>query len=153
MDIDLLPNDGPVHDVTAGVEFSEGVLWQATYTGLARYDGRLWSSYYKEDSGLASNFVNFVRGRGRQIWAATDDGLSVTDSDYWVTYRAQPDGSTKIFFTQGARTVKEDSVRSSFPHNFILGVDLREDEIWLATENGVSRGIQVSEWYPSQGDS
>ena len=65
MEIDLLADDGPVHDVTSSVDFQENVLWQATYFGVARYDGHRWRSYFRENSGLASNFVSFVRARGR----------------------------------------------------------------------------------------
>src|SRR5512139_221138 len=75
MEIDLLPDDGPVHDVTAGVDYKDGVLWQAAYFGLARYDGRAWRTYFAEDSGVASNFIQFVRARGHVAWCATDKGL------------------------------------------------------------------------------
>ncbi len=113
MEIDLLRDDGPVHDVTSSVDFRAGVLWQASYFGLARYEGRHWRSYFKEDSPLVSNFINFVRARGRVAWLATDDGLSATDGERWATY---------------------------LKSHFVLGVDFRDDEVWAATENGLLRG-------------
>lgn len=140
MEIDLFPDDGPVHDVTASVDFRSGVLWQATYVGLARYDGRRWWSYFAEDSGLASNFINFVRARGRVAWLATDKGLSATDGEQWVTYRRREGGRGEVLFYQGDRLLRRSVLTSVFAHNFALGVDFQGEDIWLATEGGVSLG-------------
>jgi ABC-type branched-subunit amino acid transport system substrate-binding protein len=140
MEIDLLPDDGPVHDVTAGVDFKDGVLWQATYFGLARYDGRAWRSYFKEDSGLASNFVQFVRARGRVAWLSTDNGLSTTDGANWVTYRRRPDGTGEIVYTRGKEPVGAVTTATAMAQSFVLGVDFQGDAVWIATEKGVSRG-------------
>ncbi len=140
MEIDLLPDDGPVHDVTAGVDFKDGVLWQASYFGLARYDGRAWRTYFVEDSGLASNFIQFVRARGSVAWCATDKGLSATDGANWATYRRREDGSGEIRFTRGKEPAATLITATAMAHNFVLGVDFQGDTIWVATEKGVSRG-------------
>lgn len=140
MEIDLLPDDGPVHDVTAGVDFRDGVLWQATYFGLARYDGRAWRSYFAEDSGLASNFIQFVRARGRVAWLATDKGLSATDGSNWVTYRRREDGKGEVRFARGKEPAGTVVTETAMAHNFVLGVDFQGDVIWVGTEKGVSRG-------------
>jgi len=141
MEIDLFPDDGPVHDVTAALDFAGGILWQATYFGLARYDGRRWRSYFKEDSGLASNFINFVRAQERAAWLCTDDGLSVTDGRRWITYRRLDDGRGEILFQQGGRRLGRRITASAPAHNFTLGVDFQDDAIWVATAEGVSRGV------------
>lgn len=140
MEIDLLPDDGPVHDVTAGVLFREGVLWQATYFGAARYDGRLWKSYFKEDSGLASNFINAVRGGLGLAWFCTDQGLSATDGLRWLTYRRGETGRGELLHRNGAEPVRREPTDSIFSHDFVLDADFRGEEIWLATAAGVSRG-------------
>ncbi|MBI4515596.1 MAG: ABC transporter substrate-binding protein [Deltaproteobacteria bacterium] len=140
MEIDLLPDDGPVHDVTAGVDFRDGLLWQASYFGLARYDGRAWRSYFAEDSGLASNFVQFVRARGRVAWCATDKGLSATDGANWVSYRRAEDGRGEVRFSRGREPAATLVTESAMAHSFVLGVDFQDDMLWLATEQGVSRG-------------
>ncbi|MBI5503188.1 MAG: ABC transporter substrate-binding protein [Deltaproteobacteria bacterium] len=140
MEIDLLPDDGPVHDVTAGVDFKDGVLWQASYFGLARYDGRSWRTYYKEDSGLASNFVQFVRANGRVAWLATDKGLSATDGSNWNTYRRREDGKGEIASTRGKAPVATRVTDTALAHNFVLGMDFQGDDVWVATEKGVSHG-------------
>ncbi len=142
MEVDLLPDDGPVHDVTAGVDFAGGFLWQATYFGLARYDGREWRSYFAQDSGLASDFINFVRARGRHAWLATDRGLSLTDGEGWVTYRRLEDGRGEILFFRGGRRIARRLSPTAPAHNYVLGVDASGDEVWVATEKGVSRGVR-----------
>ncbi len=71
MEIDLLPDDGPVHDITTATSWSEGILWVATYFGLSRYDGVHWKGYFDNDSGLASNFINFVRAVGPVAYLCT----------------------------------------------------------------------------------
>jgi len=145
MEIDLLPNDGPVHDVTSAVDFAGGVLWQGSYMGMASYNGSEWRSYYKEDSGLPSNFVNFVRARGRVAWVCTDSGLSVTDSERWLTYRKIGAGG-EIAFSRSGEVIRNQRIGSVFPHNFVLSADVQADSVWLATEGGVSRGHITGTW-------
>lgn len=140
MEIDLLSDDGPVHDVTAGVAFRSGVLWQATYFGLSRYDGREWRSYFQNDSGLASDFINFVRARGSIAWLCTDGGLNATDGQRWVTYRRGADGRGEALLYEGNRQLSRRSLGSIFLHNFVQGIDFQENDIWVATDGGVSRG-------------
>lgn len=139
MEIDLLPNDGPVHDVTSAVDYAAGILWQASYMGLASYDGSQWRSYYKEDSGLPSNFINFIRTEGPIAWLCTDSGLAVTDSDRWLTYR-KSEGGGEVTFSREGQVVRKQRLATIFPHDFVLGADVHDDQVWLATEGGVSRG-------------
>ena len=104
-EVDLLPDDGPINDVTSGVDLDGGMLWQSTYFGLTRYDGRNWRSYTYKDSGLASDFINFVRARNGLVWCATDQGLSATDGEGWTTYRRGADGQGDTFFFDGGSPV------------------------------------------------
>jgi ABC-type branched-subunit amino acid transport system substrate-binding protein len=142
-EIDLFPDDGPISDVTAGVDAADGLLWQATYTGLARYDGRRWRSWTMVDSGLAGDFINFVRARGRLAWLATDRGLSVTDGDGWFTYKRLPDGRGEVLVLDGTRRLARRVASTAMAHNYVLGVDASEREVWVATQEGVSRGVLV----------
>jgi ligand-binding sensor domain-containing protein len=121
MEIDLFPDDGIVHDITTGTSWSDGYLWIATYFGLSRYDGVHWKGYFDHDSGLASNFINFIKAREGIAYICTDKGLSTTDGTQWKTYTDQ-----------------------SIAHNYILGVDIGEDEIWVATSDGISRGELIN---------
>ncbi len=140
MEIDLLPDDGPVHDVTSGLDFAGGVLWQATYMGMARYDGRQWWSYYKEDSGLPSNFVNFVRSRGTTAWICTDSGLAVSDGQRWVVYGGAGPKGGEIRLIDGSRVRRRLRAGSLYPHSFVLSVDIDGPDVWVATEGGVGHG-------------
>jgi ligand-binding sensor domain-containing protein len=117
MEIDLFPDDGVVHDITTGTSWSEGYLWVATYFGLSRYDGVHWKGYFDHDSGLGSNFINFIKAHKGIAYICTDKGLSTTDGEHWETY-----------------------VNPDIAHSYVLGVDVSEDAIWVATSDGLSRG-------------
>ena len=121
MEIDLFPDDGVVHDITTGTSWSDGYLWVATYFGLSRYDGVHWKGYFDHDSGLVSNFINFIKADRGIAYICTDKGLSVTDGTHWKTY-----------------------ADNAIAHNYVLGVDVAEDAIWVATSEGLSRGELLS---------
>ncbi len=140
MEIDLFPDDGLVHDITTGASWDDGMLWVATYFGLSRYDGVRWKGYFDHDSGLASNFINFIKASGKYVFIATDKGLSCTDGEKWVTYTKNKDNRNgKATILEG--TAKTEVIMNpSLSHNYILGVDISEDMIWIATSEGLSRG-------------
>lgn len=140
MEIDLFPDDGIVHDITTGTSWANGYLWVATYFGLSRYDGVHWKGYFDHDSGLASNFINYIKAIGPVAFICTDKGLSSTDGKSWVTYtKNDTNMNGKAIVTEG--TKKTTMVLSpSISHNFTLGVDIKDDVIWIATSKGVSRG-------------
>jgi ligand-binding sensor domain-containing protein len=149
MEIDLLPDDGPVHDITTGTTWGAGYLWVSTYFGLSSYDGSHWKGYFKEHCGLASNFINFVRAEGPVVFICSDNGLSSTNGKSWVTYKKNDnDSNGKAIISNFSRdddkttnkTTKEIPMNPSIAHNFIIGVDADKDVLWVATEKGVSRG-------------
>ena len=149
MEIDLLPDDGVVHDITTGTTWGAGYLWVSTYFGLSSYDGTHWKGYFKEHCGLASNFINFVRAEGPVVFICSDNGLSSTNGKSWVTYKKNDnDSNGKAIISNFSRdddkttdkTTKEISMSPSIAHNFIIGVDADKDVLWVATEKGVSRG-------------
>ncbi len=140
MEIDLLPDDGLVHDITTATSWSDSILWVSTYFGMSRYDGKNWKGYFKEDSGLASNFINFIRAKGRVVFVCSDNGLSCTDGETWVTYKKNENNTDgKAIITIG-KDVKEVALSPSISHNFVIGVDADDDVLWVATSKGVSRG-------------
>lgn len=136
-EIDLFPDDGIVHDITTMVSYQNNMLWVSTYFGLSRYDGVHWNSYFDHDSGLASNFINYIKADGKIVYICSDNGLSTFDGSTWVTYRTQENSSRgEAIVTQGSQ-VKKITTTTSLSNNFIWGVDIREDEIWVATAKGV----------------
>jgi len=140
MEIDLFPDDGVVHDITTGTSWADGYLWVATYFGLSRYDGVHWKGYFDHDSGLPSNFINFIKAVGPVAFICTDKGLSSTDGKNWVTYtKNETNKNGKVIITEGSD--KSELVMSpSISHNYIIGVDVKDDVIWVATSKGISRG-------------
>lgn len=143
MEIDLFPDDGIVHDITTGASWSNGVLWVATYFGLSRYDGVHWKGYFDHDSGLASNFINFIKASDNVAYICTDKGLSSTDGENWVTYTTNENTNKGMTTIQNGTEEKELTMSSSLAHNYIIGVDVEGDQIWVATSKGVSHGQLV----------
>jgi ligand-binding sensor domain-containing protein len=149
MEIDLLPDDGPVHDITTGTTFSDGILWVSSYFGLCSYDGSHWKGYFKEHTGMASNFINYVKAHGPVVFICSDEGLSSTNGKSWVTYKKnENDSNGKAIITNFGRdddpiinkTTRELPLSPSIAHNFIIGVDANKDFLWVATSKGVSCG-------------
>ena len=140
MEMDLFPDDGVVHDITTGTSWADGNLWVATYFGLSRYDGVHWKGYFDHDSGLASNFINYVRAVGPIAFICTDKGLSTTDGENWVNYTNNDNNNKgKVVITKGSK-ITELAMSTSISHNFTMGVDVEDNVIWIATSKGVSRG-------------
>ena len=143
MEIDLQPDDGVVHDITTATSYSDSILWVSTYFGMSRYDGKNWKGYFNHDSGLASNFINFLRAEGKVVFVCTDNGLSSTDGKTWVTYIKDDNSENgKAIITNGNEK-KEIPLSPSIAHNFIIGVDAQDDVLWVATSKGVSRGERI----------
>ena len=141
MEIDLFPDDGVVHDITTAVSYDDEILWVATYFGLSRYDGNHWKGYFDHDSGLASNFINFVKADGPVAWLCTDDGLTSFDGETWVTYKnLGNDRSGNVIIDGNSENERVLKATTSLCHNFTIGVDFNDNEIWVATSKGLSRG-------------
>ena len=147
MEIDLFRDDGLIHSITTAVSYRAGILWASTYFGLSSYDGRRWRGYMDHDTGLASNFVNFVKAKGRVAWVCTDKGLSVVDYDTnrWITYAPAGDlqdttGPWVARRYEDDRHVGDIPLEKGLANNYILGVDFRGDEVWVATAQGLSVG-------------
>jgi hypothetical protein len=141
MEIDLQPDDGVVHDITTATSYADSILWVSTYFGMSRYDGKNWKGYFDHDSGLASNFINFLRAEGPVVFVCSDNGLSSFNGKTWVTYKkSDNDENGKAIIINGSSVVREIPLSPSIAHNFIIGVDAQDDVLWVATSKGVSRG-------------
>jgi ligand-binding sensor domain-containing protein len=141
MEIDLQPDDGPVHDVTSWIATSGNLLWQGTYFGMARYDGKSWKTYHKEKTPLPSDFINFIAARGAAAWVCTDQGLTATDGETWATYRGAKGGGGTLTLSRPGRPAETRRMATALSNDFILGASLTDEGIWLATSHGLSRGV------------
>ena len=138
---DLVPDDGPVNDVTSWVAWSDGILWQGTYFGMSRYDGLRWRTWQEKKSPLLSNFVNFIFARGRVAWVGTDRGVSVTDGDTWVNYRSNEKGDGLVEISRPHQPVETRAMPTQLPNDFVLGLWVDERQAWFATSDGLSHGF------------
>ena len=138
---DLVPDDGPINDVTSWVTWSDGILWQGTYFGMSRYDGLRWRSWQAKKSPLPSNFVNFIFARGRVAWVGTDRGVSVTDGDSWVNYHSDDQGRGVVEIAKPGRQVETRTMPTRLPNDFVLGLWVDDHQAWFATSDGLSHGF------------
>jgi ligand-binding sensor domain-containing protein len=141
-EIDLFRDDGPVHNITTGASYTNGILWGSTYFGLSTYNFRRWRNYNQYDSALASDFINVVRAQPgtRNGWSCTDKGLSMLnyDTEQWVNYTPE---EIKIY---KGKELLETRKRQTIAHQFVYGVDWDGDNVvWVATSHGISRGTRI----------
>ncbi|MCX6904777.1 MAG: hypothetical protein NTW03_15110 [Verrucomicrobia bacterium] len=100
---DLVPDDGPINDITSWLDWEDGVLWQCTYFGIGTdrgvsvTDARYWVNYLVGDKGeglveihrpgqplekrtmttaLPNSFVLGICVDDKEAWFATSKGLS-----------------------------------------------------------------------------
>ena len=139
----LFKDQGLIHEITTSVSYVDNVLWAATYFGDSRYDGRYWHNFLTKDSGLPSNFTNVVKGvDANRAWFGTDKGLAYYDGKNWAVYRPSlKDGKPEMLVRDAEGHVASVPVTTAPSHNYILNIDFQGNDIWVATEHGLSHGI------------
>jgi ABC-type branched-subunit amino acid transport system substrate-binding protein len=152
MEIDLYRDDGIVHVITTGVSHVESTLWVTTYFGASRYDGRHWRGYFKQDSGVPSDFHNAVKGRSAdEAWFSTDKGLGVLtdfESDTWVTYTTDHEtGTGRAVIQRGTEILDTVTMPPNLPHNYVLWSELDGDDWWVGTSKGLAHAVGEG-YYP-----
>ncbi len=140
-ELDLAPDDGPISDISSWATWEDGILWQASYFGIARYDGTRWKSYLEKKTPLVSNFVNFIAAKGQVAWICTDRGLTVTDGTSWATYKSLEKGGGTLEITRPGAKVETRRMATAASNDFILGASITESEVWLATSHGLTRAV------------
>ena len=142
----VMKDQGLIHEIVTSVSYmeKENVLWAATYFGDSHYDGRYWHNFLTKDSGLPSNFTNYVKGvDGKRAWFGTDKGLAYYDGENWFVYRPSlTDGKPEMTVRNAKGIVTPVAVTTAPAHNYILGIDFQGNDIWVATADGLSHGIR-----------
>jgi ligand-binding sensor domain-containing protein len=146
MEIDLYRDDGVVHVIVTGVSHANGILWASSYFGASRYDGRNWRGYFNQDSGLPSDFINFVKARSAdEAWYCTDKGVgTITDfkTNTWVVYTLDAANHTgKAVVMRDREVLKEIDTGVNIPHNYVLCADTDGADIWIGTSKGLAWGM------------
>ena len=140
----LFKDQGLIHEITTSVSYVDHTVWVATYFGASRYDGRNWRNFLQKDSGLPSNFLNFIKGvDANHAWFCTDKGLAYYDGTNWAIYRPALDTHHPEMLVRDADgSTSSIQVETAPAHNYVLGIDFQEDDIWVATAKGLSHGIR-----------
>lgn len=139
----LFKNQGLIHDITSSVSYVDKIVWVSTYFGDSRYDGRYWHNFLTKDSGLPSNFTNFVKGvDANHAWFCTDKGLAYYDGENWAVYTPSlATGKAEMWVRDAQGQVTHVPVATAPVNNYILGIDFQGGDIWVATAGGLSHGI------------
>ena len=139
----LTPDSGPIADITSWVAYEDGILWQATYFGLARYDTReaTWRTWVRYKTPLVSNFINTVFAHGRVAWVATDLGVSVTDGTNWVNYTVEKNGQGLVRTYRSGQEPETHTMTTALSNGFVMAVWADDREAWFATSNGLSHAV------------
>ena len=139
----LMPDSGPVADITSWVAYDDGILWQGTYFGLSRYDTKeaTWRTWVQDKTPLASNFINAIFARGRVAWVATDRGASVTDGTNWVNYSVDENGRGMVRTYRPGQEPETRTMATALADGFVMSIWANDHEAWFATSNGLSHGI------------
>ena len=142
-EIVLFKDQGLIHEIVTSVSYVENVLWAATYFGNSRYDGRYWHNFLAKDSGLPSNFTNYVKGvDAHRAWFCTDKGLAYYDGTNWAVYRPSlSTGKPEMIVRDAQGRLTSLPISTAPAHNYILGIDFDGGDIWVATARGLSHGI------------
>jgi ligand-binding sensor domain-containing protein len=142
-EIVLFKDQGLIHDIVSSVSYVEKIVWAATYFGDSRYDGRYWHNFLTKDSGLPSNFTNFVKGvDANRAWFCTDKGLAYYDGVNWAVYTPSlTSGKPEMTVRDAQGNVTRVPVSTAPANNYILGIDFQDGDIWVATAGGLSHGI------------
>ena len=140
----LFKNQGLIHDIVSSVSYVDNIVWASTYFGDSRYDGRYWRNFLTKDSGLPSNFTNFVKGvDANHAWFCTDKGLAYYDGVNWAVYTPSlATGKPEMWVRDAHGNATHIPVTTAPANNYILGVDFQGDDIWVATARGLSHGIR-----------
>lgn len=138
---DLVPDDGPINDITSWLSWGDGILWQCTYFGFARYEGRGWKTWVEEKTPLLSNFTQIVWPHRRTAWIGMDKGVSVTDGETWVNYEVGAKGEGIRTIHRPGRAPEVQVMDTALANCFVLGIYVDDEEAWFATSNGLSRGV------------
>ncbi|MGC9197989.1 MAG: ligand-binding sensor domain-containing protein [Acidobacteriaceae bacterium] len=143
LEIVLFKNQGLIHDIVSSVSYVDKTVWASTYFGDSRYDGRYWQNFLTKDSGLPSNFTNFVKGvDAHHAWFCTDKGLAYYDGANWAVYTPSlTTGKPEMTVRDAAGKISHISVTTAPANNYMLGIDFQGRDIWVATAGGLSHGI------------
>lgn len=76
----------PFQNIHALAVDSEGTLWEATDSGLVRFDGDTWTVFRGSDDQISDEIFALTIAPDDTLWVGTDAGLSKFDGKQWTSY-------------------------------------------------------------------
>jgi len=120
------------------VAYDEGVLWQASYFGLADTTRRSNVAHMGPGQD-APGFQFHYRSSPRRIAWAHRPGVSVTEATLG-NYQVGKDGKGVV--TYAVRVSRRDrTMATALSDGFVMAVWADDHEAWFATSNGLSRPL------------
>jgi ligand-binding sensor domain-containing protein len=145
-EVDVLKDDGLLHDIVTSIGTTNGIIWVGSYFGLSRYDDRHWQTYIDKDSALPSNFIQNLRAVDGFAFCCTDNGLAAFDGKTWVVYQGNGQSEGEITIKpQGEGTPRTVKTQGSIAHSFVFDASVTRDRLAVATSKGVSIGQRLPE--------
>jgi len=141
---------------------NSGNVWVGTRQGgLAKFNGKNWTIYNTDNSGLRTNYVRAISIDGEgNIWIGTDNGLVEFDGKNWTQFNSGNSGlpsdnvsaisidnldnkwvatSLGLVEFHGARWTLYSVDKSSLPNNNVLSVATDEEGmVWVGTSAGIA---------------
>jgi ligand-binding sensor domain-containing protein len=78
-----------------------------------------------------------------RAWFCTDKGLAYYDGVNWAVYRPALDtGKPEMYIRDASGKITPVAVQTAPAHNYVLGIDVQGDDVWVATAKGLSHGIR-----------
>jgi len=116
-----------------------GTLWIADRHGILWQTEHFSHRFTADDSGQPFGYINRILLRGAELWVCSDRGLKVlnTKTAQWRTYSVVPS-----FESGRASSLHKNSAISprEIPQGQVFGVAFQNNDIWVATDNGLSLG-------------
>jgi ABC-type branched-subunit amino acid transport system substrate-binding protein len=122
------------HVVSIAYDSEAKALWIANGVHLLRQEENDLFPARIEDDMPAVKGSNTLRLHGNELWICSRRGVSVfnTHTLQWKTFRTFSNGGSSFRHTAG--------IDSTIPQEQVSDVAFRQDDLWVATSNGLIRG-------------
>ncbi len=111
--------------VNSILQDKKGYLWFATWSGISRFDGKIFTYYTSEDGLVNNGVLSMLEDNQGDLWFGTYNGVSKLAGDTWTSFTTE-DG---------------------LPGNDVWAIlEDREGNIWIGTQNSGAGKFDGMKW-------